>query len=105
MIETSLTITLSLEEVCHRADLPNEVLIAIVEEGILSPPGQGPEEWCFDAAMLCIAKRAARLHRDLDIEWSSIPLFLDMLDELEQLRTENRILHQRLSRFLLEEEN
>ncbi len=42
-------------------------------------------------------------HRDFDIDWSGIPLYLDMINELEKLRSENRTLRQRLGRFLLEE--
>lgn len=102
MIETSLVVELSLEEVCEIAELPTEVLITIVEEGILEPVGSTPEEWCFDCTMLNIAKRAVRLHRDFEIEWSGIPFYLDMLEELEKLRVENKRLRQRLSRFLLE---
>jgi len=59
-------------------------------------------EWSFDSYMLSIAKRASRLHRDFDIEWSSISLCLDMIEELEKLRSENKTLKQRLGRFLLE---
>ena len=103
MIETSVTIELSLEEVCECAELPAEVLITIVEEGVIAPSGASPAEWRFDSTMLSIAKRAARLHRDFDIEWTGIPLYLDMIEELEKLRAENKTLRQRLSRFLLEE--
>ena len=102
MIETSLTVELTLAEVCEIAEVPTEVLITIVEEGILAPKGATPKEWCFDTYMLSIAKRASRLHRDFDIEWTGLPLYLDMIDELEKLRTENKTLKQRLGRFLLE---
>ncbi len=102
MIETSLTVELTLQEICEIADVPTEVLITIVEEGILEPKGASPSEWCFDSYMLNMVKRACRLHRDFDIEWTGIPLYLDMIDELEKLRTENKTLKQRLGRFLLE---
>mgnify|MGYP003624263397 CR=1 FL=1 len=103
MIKTSVTVELSLYEVCEIAELPTEVLITIVEEGVLEPKGVSPEEWCFDSTMLSIAKRAARLHRDFDIEWAGIPLYLDMIEEMEKLRTQNKRLRQRLNRFLLDE--
>ena len=74
----------------------------IVEEGILDPKGESPNEWSFDIYMLSIAKRAFRLHRDFGIEWTGIPLYLDMIEELEKLRSENKMLKQRLGRFLLE---
>ena len=103
MLETNITVELSLNEVCEIAELPTEVLITIFEEGVLEPKGSSPEEWCFDCTMLSIAKRAARLHRDFDIEWTGIPLYLDMIEEMEKLRAENRTLRQRLNRFLLDE--
>lgn len=102
MMNDTLIVRLTLEEVCEAADLPTEVLIEIVEEGVLEPKGNTPEEWTFDATMLSIVKRATRLHRDFDIEWTSIPLLLDMLNEMEQLRSENKLLKQRLNRFLME---
>lgn len=102
MINSNLTVELTLEEVCELADMPTEVLIMIVEEGILKPRGTSRSEWSFDTYMLCTAKRASRLHRDFDIEWSGIPLYLEMIEELEKLRSENKILKQRLGRFLLE---
>ncbi len=102
MIETSITVELTLEEVCEIAKLPSEVLITIVEEGIIEPKGSSPEEWFFDIYMLNIAKRAFRLHRDFDIEWTGIPLYLDMIEELEKLRAENKLLKNRLDRFLSE---
>jgi chaperone modulatory protein CbpM len=101
MIEASVTVKFSLDEVCEIAELPTEVLITIVEEGVLEPSGESPEEWRFDSTMLSIAKRAARLHRDFEIEWTGIPFYLDMIEELEKLRAENRTLRQRLNRFLL----
>lgn len=100
MIETSLTVKLTLDEVCEITKLPAEVLITIVEEGILEPKGASPEEWFFDTYMLNIAKRAYRLHHDFDIEWTGIPLYLDMIEELEKLRSENKLLKNRLNRFL-----
>ena len=102
MIDRSLTVELTLKEVCEITDLPSEVLIMIVEEGILEPKGKSPNEWSFDIYMLSIAKRASRLHRDFGIEWTGIPLYLDMIEELEKLRSENKMLKQRLGRFLLE---
>ena len=47
MIETSLTVELSLEDICELAKLPTEVMITIVEEGVLEPKGEAPEELVF----------------------------------------------------------
>lgn len=97
---TSLSVQWRMEEFCKLAEMPGECLIEIVEQGILEPSGQAPEDWLFDAAALAIAKRAARLQRDLQLDWPGIALALSLLDELEQLRAENRMLRRRLERFL-----
>jgi chaperone modulatory protein CbpM len=102
MTEHNLTVELTLEDVCEIAGMPAEVLVMIVEEGILEPTGTSPNEWSFDTYMVSIAKRAARIHRDFEIEWTGIPLYLEMITELEKLRSENKCLKQRLGRFVLE---
>lgn len=99
---TTLSVQWRMEEFCQLAGLPAECLIEIVEQGILEPSGDEPDEWLFDAAALVVARRAARLQRDLEIDWPGIALALSLLDELEQLRAENRMLKQRLGRFLQE---
>jgi chaperone modulatory protein CbpM len=50
--------------------------------------------------MVFTALRALRLHQELEIDWSGIALAIELLDELEQLRDENRMLRQRLRRFM-----
>ena len=104
MSEATIKVAFTLMEVCERTHLPEQVLIDIVEEGVLEPEGQSPSEWRFDSYMLTVCQRAARLHRDFDIDWSGIPLCLDMIAQLESLREENKKLRRQLSRFLLEED-
>ncbi len=99
MMET-VVVYLRLEEICHTCNTTEEVLIQLVDHGILEPLGDTPQDWRFDSRMVVVARRAARLRRDLDLEWEGIALAIDLLDEVEQLRAENRMLHQRLHRFL-----
>ena len=49
--------------------------------------------------MVVITRKALRLHRDLEIDWSGIAFALSLIDEIEQLREQNDCLSQRLSRF------
>ena len=98
-MSSSLIVQFSLHEFCECAELPQESVLEIVEQGIVEPTGPTPEQWVFDAAALATAKRALRLQRDLQIEWAGIALALQLLDELEQLRAENTRLRCRLSRF------
>ncbi|NLP64708.1 chaperone modulator CbpM [Paraburkholderia sacchari] len=58
-----------------------------VAEGAFDPKGAGPQEWRFSGASLCRARTAFRLARDLQINAPGIALALDLLDEIEALKT------------------
>ena len=96
----SNTLVIDMQELCEVVDLPAAFVIEIVEHGILEPQGRQPDEWLFDSAALSIARRAVKLHHELQMEWDGVALALDLLEELEQVRAENRMLRQRLGRFL-----
>jgi chaperone modulatory protein CbpM len=95
-------VELDMKEFCQVVDMPATYVIEIVEHGILEPQGTKPDEWLFDTYSLSVAKRAAKLHHDLALEWDGVALALDLLDELDHVRAENRMLKQRLGRFLLD---
>jgi chaperone modulatory protein CbpM len=97
-----LIVQLSVEEFCQSAELTAEHLRKLVEHGIVQPFGETPAQWLFDVDALALAKRALRLHRDLQVQWAGVALALELMDELEHLRSENTQLRQRLSRFELE---
>jgi chaperone modulatory protein CbpM len=61
-----------------------------------------PKDWRFTDYELTLAKRAAKLRRDLELEWEGVALALDLLEEVQQLRAENRMLKQRLGRLVVE---
>ena len=101
-MSSPLIVQLDLAEFCEATDLSDVYVIEIVEHGILEPQGQKPEDWLFDAHALAVAKRALKLQHDLDLEWQGVAVALDLLGEVELLRAENRMLKQRLGRFLLD---
>jgi len=98
---TTVVVELDMKQFCQASDMPAAYVIEIVEHGILDPQGHKPEEWLFDDHALITARRAARLQRELALEWQGVALALDLLDELDQVRAENRMLRQRLGRFLV----
>ncbi|MCE0463109.1 MULTISPECIES: chaperone modulator CbpM [Pseudomonas] len=93
-------VELNLTEFCEAAALADVHVIEIVEHGILEPHGNAPAEWRFTDYELVLARRAAKLRQDLDLEWEGVALALDLLEEVQQLRTENRMLKQRLGRLV-----
>lgn len=90
---------LSLNELCEITVMPKDTIIEIVEHGIVEPQGREPESWQFDIHMLITTRKAVRLYRDLEIDWSGIAFAISLLDELEELREEKKCLMMRLSRF------
>jgi chaperone modulatory protein CbpM len=50
--------------------------------------------------MISTARRAMRLQRDLQLEWSAVALVLELLEDRDRLRVENAMLQRRLQRFL-----
>lgn len=101
-MSSPLIVQLDLAEFCEAADLSDVHVIEIVEHGILEPQGKQPEDWRFNDYELALAKRAAKLRHDLELEWEGVALALDLLEEVQQLRAENRMLKQRLGRLLVE---
>lgn len=100
----TLIMHLSTQEICRLSNINTQTVIEIVEYGIIQPEDNGsrkrPEEWTFDPHVVSTAKKAVRLHDDLEIDWAGIALAIELLEELENLRKENRQLTQRLQRFL-----
>ena len=77
---------MSIIELCHSINIEQEDLVAWVQEGILNPIGNSPEDWRFSGDALSRAKKALRLSRDLEINTPCVAMVLDLLDEISELR-------------------
>lgn len=98
MSETELM--LHLQELCEELNMPREACVILVEHGLIQPQGQHPDDWLFDITSVSVVRRAVRLRRDLDLEWSAVALVVDLLEERDRLRAELEVMEQRLNRFL-----
>ncbi|MBC7735559.1 MAG: MerR family transcriptional regulator [Bacteriovorax sp.] len=76
-----------LTEAC-RAD--TEQLVALVNEGALTPIGDGPQRWRFAGVTLQRARTALRLTHDLELNAPGAALVLDLLDQIDTLRAQLR---------------
>ena len=85
-------VVLSLGELCRASRLSAERVIELAEEGVVEPIGRSPERWQFRGVSLRRIRRARRLKEDLGVNTAGVALVLDLLEELEELRT-------RLGRF------
>ena len=77
---------LTLAELCRACGVQTELLLELVEEGVINPSGEAPEVWRFTGVHLRHARVAIRLQRDLGVNVAGAALALQLMDELEVLR-------------------
>ncbi|MEX5585961.1 chaperone modulator CbpM [Pseudomonas urmiensis] len=99
-MSSTLIVQLDMRTLCQEANLSADCVIEIVEHGIVEPSGRTPEDWLFDDRAPVTVKRAVKLHDQLELEWEGVALALELLEEVQQLRSENSMLRQRLGRFI-----
>jgi chaperone modulatory protein CbpM len=103
MMSTFVRVTV--REICEQEGLSQTTLSQLVEYEIARPlAGSSADDWQFDATGAHWMKRAVRLRRDLDIDWVTVAVLIDLLRQREELVQENQCLRQQLERFLAPEE-
>lgn len=85
--------TFSFNEVCLRYNIPEELLIEMVEQGLFAPQSVTSKQTQLTSKDLHRMESAFRLHKDLGINLPGVALALDLLEEIEELRKELHILH------------
>lgn len=88
------SIEFSLIEMCRTCHVQADVVIELVEVGVLEPRGREPDQWRFDGHAILRLRRALNLQRDLDINLAGAALALDLLDEIERLYERLRTLEE-----------
>jgi chaperone modulatory protein CbpM len=81
-------VTYSFTELCERCALSHDELIAMVQEGMLQPRGETPEDWVFPGHTLRRLRAALLLQRRMEVNLPGVALALDLLDELRRLRAQ-----------------
>ena len=76
----------TLREFCSVCGVQTELVLEMVEEGVIEPHGPRPEEWVFQGRALLRAQTALRLVHDLRLNCPGAALALDLLEDLERLR-------------------
>ena len=87
----TVTVTFTITELCLRTGVSEEELTEIVGLGMIEPHQPQADT---------IVHRAVRLRNELELDWPGIAVALTLLDENARLTRENRLLQQRLARFL-----
>ena len=88
-----------LPELCERCALDRQFIVQCVEQGVAEATGEEPQQWIFSATSIVRIRKAWRLHRDLDIEISSLALVLELIEEKATLERELEIVRQRLAQW------
>jgi len=82
--------TLGLRELSSACAVQAEYIIELVEEGVIEPVSYRRRKWQFTGASLTRARRAVALQRDLGLNIQGAALALDLIDELDRLRSRLR---------------
>lgn len=98
---TETLISISFDELCQVEGLASELIIEIVEYGIVEPiDTSSTDKWLFDTSSIQWIKKALRLHQDLEIDWVAIAIVIDLMQQKDRLRQENEQLQRQLKRFI-----
>jgi chaperone modulatory protein CbpM len=83
-------VSFTLPALCRASGADPAQVQALVHEGLLQPTGQGPQHWRFGGEALPQTRRALRLARDFELDLAAVGLVMDLLTEIERLRSSLR---------------
>lgn len=81
---------LTLGELCQLCGVNAEQIVAMVDEGLVAPRERKRQQWYFDGTCIRRIQIALRLQRDLRVNLAGAALVLDLLEELEEFRRQQR---------------
>ena len=81
----------TLDELCQCCAVSDEIIIAMVEEGMLSPVGSSPAEWRFTGTAQRHVEITLHLQRDLRVNLPGAALALELMEEIEMLRRQLQV--------------
>ena len=88
----NVTVTFTITEFCLHTGISEEELNETREIQETT--------WVFDDHAAIVVQRAVRLRHELALDWPGIAVALTLMDDIAHLKQENRLLRQRLSRFV-----
>lgn len=98
---SEMILKISLQELCIQEGINESLVVEVVEHGIAEPlEGTCCNDWVFESTSVHWMKKAIRLYHDLDIDWVSIALVIDLLQQKDALVRENERLKCQLERFI-----
>ena len=79
---------LTLSDVCRACGARTELVVELVQEGVITPSGEAPDGWRFTGLHLRHARVAIRLQRDLGVNPAGAALALQLMEEISALRAQ-----------------
>jgi chaperone modulatory protein CbpM len=91
-------IGLTFDELCRACAIQSEMVVELVDEGVLTPdiappagaPSAAPGDWRFTGLHIHRVRMAVRLQRDLGVNLAGAALALELLDEMDALKAQLR---------------
>ena len=80
------SLLLDIDGMTQRCPVQVELIIEMVQIGVLNPHGRSPADWWFNGHDLVRLQQALRLQRDLGINLSGLALCIELLEERDRLR-------------------
>jgi chaperone modulatory protein CbpM len=77
----------SLEELCLACNVDAKWIAELVEYGVIEPLSPTERDWQFASVSIVRVAKAKRLERDLSLNPPGVALVLDLLQEIDELRS------------------
>ena len=81
---------ITIVELCETCSIDRSLVDRMIEEGILAPIGDGMEDRRLQYDSVRRARIVIRLRRDLGVNLAGAALALELLDRIENMRTQLR---------------
>lgn len=78
--------SLTLKEITYSLEITKEVVLEILDEGIINAQKDPVEEWIFDHEAFKRMRTMIILHRDLGVNFAGAALALELLEEIHRLK-------------------
>ncbi|MCW8995633.1 MAG: chaperone modulator CbpM [Psychromonas sp.] len=92
---------ISLNELCQLDSIEPEIIIEIVQYGIVKPIENAETvDWEFETSSVYWIKKAVQLYQDLEIDWLAVALLIELMQQRDALRKENEAFKKQLKRFI-----
>jgi chaperone modulatory protein CbpM len=88
VVEEQVSFTLS--GLCQASGAEQALVHGLVGEGLLQPTGQSTEDWRFSGDALPQTRKALRLARDFGLDLAAVSLVMELLAEIDRLRSRLR---------------